>query len=86
MEQVGYCVGNHEQDTRVAFVQDVDARRPCRTGVRQLRMAPGPLFQVFGTVTLEILRRYVLIIGREELFVDAEQTAGGGVLGVYRLA
>jgi hypothetical protein len=49
-------------------------------------VAPGPLFQVLGTVTLEILRRYVLVVGREELVVDAEQTAGGGVLGVYRLA
>jgi hypothetical protein len=34
MDQVRDGVGNHQQDAGVAFVQDVDGRRACRTAVR----------------------------------------------------
>ena len=86
MDQVRYGVGNHQQDAGVAFVQDVDGRRACRTAVRQFRMVPGPLLQVFGTVALEVLRRSVLVVRREELFIEAGENAAGRMPPVYRFA
>jgi hypothetical protein len=49
-------------------------------------MVPGALLQVFGTVALEVLRRSVLVVRREELFIEAGENAAGRMPPVYRFA